>query len=265
MNRRQLLGFVIFPAALAGILAFLFFVANVGVFFDRPQLDHRDPQVRVHAALKAGHDRDRTALPRLREMLAKDPSPSARGAAAEALVRIDQAAAGPDLVPLLEDPDRTVRKLACYLLGGLRHEAAREPLRKRLAAGEDAPVRWQAAVALAAIGDRAALPVLHDTLKTAAPRGLGERAAVLVPGAPLADTPPGPDEQRNALLALGWLADPSSVEPVERLLAAPDLDPEVEKAARRTLERIQSNRPHPDPLPEGEGSREGISLQDRTP
>ena len=54
----------------------------------------------------------------------KDPNPKVRNSAAQSLEKIQAADAVPDLVALLDDPDRDVQVRAAYALGGMGKAAS---------------------------------------------------------------------------------------------------------------------------------------------
>src|SRR5207253_729215 len=94
MDRRRYLGFVVFPAGIAALLAFLFFVAKVDIFRHRTVeqsiaelASHPDSGVRAKAALDLMRARDDRALAPLRAAL-KDESLAVRLAASQAVAAL---------------------------------------------------------------------------------------------------------------------------------------------------------------------------------
>jgi HEAT repeat protein len=95
----------------------------------------------------------------------RDPHPSVRAAAAEALGGFADAAAGPALLALLANRNEpvAVRDTAALSLGMVRYAPAKPEL--TICLGDPAPtVRACAARALALLGERAALPALTTAL-----------------------------------------------------------------------------------------------------
>jgi HEAT repeat protein len=84
-----------------------------------------------------------------------------RGDAAEAAVRIDSQRGIGLILPLLHDPDPTIRWNICGLLHDFGDERAIEPLMHTLRHDPDSQVRLTAAYALEALGDVRALPALR--------------------------------------------------------------------------------------------------------
>jgi HEAT repeat protein len=245
MDRRKYLGFVVFPAAIAGLLAFLFFVAKVDIFRARTmeqslkELHHTtDPLVRAKAAGDLRKRGDATALPGLRDALAKEPSGSVRCNMLLAIASLEPASATADIAPRLADEDADVRRYAAFLLGELRDPASREPLRKAVADPAEV-VRWNAAVALARLGDASGIPTLHDMLRAPTPRSLKGAVETLVPGAPVAVAEPDRAVHANALLGLALVGGPESVRPIEAFIAA-EIEPDLDPLARETLKKIQA-------------------------
>lgn len=117
-------------------------------------LQHRDPEVRAHAACLLGVLR----RPAARAVLAlvealKDAQPDVRAAAAEALGDIENRRAVPALVAALRDPERDVRDKAAWALSKFGPRARRAvPVLEVLLEDPDRFVRRNAAQALAAIG-----------------------------------------------------------------------------------------------------------------
>lgn len=84
---------------------------------------------------------------------------SARNKARAAIEKIGKPAV-PFLVELLFDPNRYVRWEACKALGTIKDPLAADALAKALD-DENVEVRWLAAEALIALGERAIVPLLH--------------------------------------------------------------------------------------------------------
>lgn len=245
MDRRKYLGFIVFPAAIAGLLAFLFFVAKVDIFRARTleqsvqelrRVD--DPLVRAKAAGDLRKRGDPNAVPGLRDALAKEPSPSVRCNILLAIASLAPASATADIAPRLADEDIDVRRYAAFLLGELRDPLAREPLRKAIADPAEV-VRWNVAVALARFGDATAIPTLHDMLRAPTPRSLKGAVQTLVPGAPVAAPEPDLEVHRGALLGLALVGGPESIRPIEAFIAA-EIDPDLDPLAREAIQKIQS-------------------------
>ncbi len=221
MNRRQFLGFIVFPALVAGLVAFLVLVANIGIFAERSlaesleDLKSEDKGVRLKAAIALGTQKDATAVPALREALANDPSLEVQLNAAQSLVLVLGKDAEKDLAPLLESKDPDARRVACYSLGQLGATGALDALKRRLA-DEDATVQWNAAVAVALLGDPASVPTLNGMLASS-----------------------NRENVRDALGALLRTGDASSAAAVERLLGI-ESDPDLRALASYVLTRIKS-------------------------
>jgi HEAT repeat protein len=88
------------------------------------------------------------------------PDSEARCAACEAVLRIDAPRAIELVLPLLNDPDITVRWQACGCLHDFGDERAIVPLIQVLQSDPDPQVRNTAAYALGGIGTPAAIPAL---------------------------------------------------------------------------------------------------------
>jgi HEAT repeat protein len=90
-------------------------------------------------------------------------APEVRFQALASLVEIDAARAAPLVRPLLDDRDAKVRAQAAAALGDASDKGARDALAARL---DDADaVRFEAALALARMGDRRGLPLLLAALR----------------------------------------------------------------------------------------------------
>lgn len=246
MDRRRFLGFVVFPAGIAAMLAFLFLVAKIDIFRQRTveqslaELKGSDDSgVRAKAAADLMARKDPAALPGLRDALS-DPSPAVRCNAALAIAALAGPAATPDLARVLGDGDPDVRRVGAFLLGAGRDPGAREPLRKALGDKVET-VRWNVAVALARLGDPAGLPTLHEMLRAPAPRSLGMVVNVLAPGAPMPLPEPDRTVHANALLALAIVGRPESVRPIEMFVEA-DIEPDLNEVAKRVIQQIEKRK-----------------------
>lgn len=252
MNRRQWIGFVVFPAAITGLLAFLFLVGGIGIFRTlgpdaalATLKGAEKPEERFHAAHRVVQLVEKGELDRekgraaLTEAL-EDPSPGVRMNVAFDLHRLDGSAAAPALEGLVKDEDADVRKVACHLLGSLQAKSALPVLAGALK-DEWEPVRWNAAVALARLGDGSGREVLHDMLRAPAPRTTSKAASRLLPTGETIAPEPNKDTHRSAILALDLVGDASSAAALRRFVAAdiePDLNALAEAAARDIDQRL---------------------------
>ena len=182
-----------------------------------------DPKVRVYliAALEGLHHPDATAA--LIEALA-DADPSVRLQAAKALGAYEglSAAVAP-LAALLTDEDPAIRKVAIHALGRTKDPAAIPHLQPRLEDGVQ-DVRWNAALALAVIGDpsgRVVIGEMLDRKKLDAIEGIseGQKISALI----------------NGTQAAYLLKDPSLLEAVGRLTKE-DPSLRVREVALRVIE-----------------------------
>lgn len=248
MDRRKFLGFVVFPAAIAGLLGFLFFVAKIDVFRKRTTeelflelREAKEPEMRWKAAADLAARGERRALPALRATLA-DPEAAVRLHAGRALVELAGAEAIPDVLPLLEDRSGEVRSTIAFELGArkLADPRVRAALAARLDEAKEPreDVRWNVAVALARLGDGAGRAVLHQMLRPASPRSVGGAVRTLVPGQETPPVEPGRKEHENALLALSHVGNLSSIGPLERFIEA-DIEPELAPLARAIIAGIR--------------------------
>ena len=245
MDRRKYLGFVVFPAGIVGLLAFLFFVAKVDIFRTRTleqSLEELagapDTAIRWKAAADLRKRGDPAAIPALRKAIHEDQNPAVRMHAAAALASLSTPTAAVDIAPLLADESTDVRRVAAYLLGDLRSEVAREPLRKALSDPCE-PVRWNVAVALARLGDRSGLATLHDMLRAPAPRSVGGAASTMVPGATAPAPEPDRDVHQSALLALLVVGGPESVRPIETFIEA-EVEPDLALLAKEIAGKLKT-------------------------
>lgn len=190
-------------------------------------LEHRnaeDPQVRQFLVLALGSVGHPSSVPVLVPLL-DDEDADVRLKALMALGSIGAPAAStaaPGAADLLDDEDVGIRTYAAYLLGTLENEAAVESLRVAL---NDAafPVRGNAAVALARLGDNAGLDELRR----------------MIDRAYLGDNPDlSPQQQQDAMIAaiqaLGLL---DARETEEQLQDVHENDPDlrVRETARLVL------------------------------
>jgi HEAT repeat protein len=140
------------------------FIEELVAVFEGAEKD--DPRVRRYLALALGRLGDARAVPALLKVVGQD-GPDADSEtliyAVSALGSIRDAAAIPELVRLAASEDAGLRKVAVHALGGMPGEAASERLRESLQDGVE-DVRWNAALALARRGDKAAAPVVRDML-----------------------------------------------------------------------------------------------------
>lgn len=248
MDRRRFLGFVVFPAAIAGLLGFLFFVAKIDVFrrrtpeeYMRELSEAKESDLRWRAAAELGKSRIAAAVPALRAAL-KDGDAAVRVHAATALLEIALPDTLPDVLSLTRDETPEVRSALAFELG--EHARADPRARAPLAALLEDPrdeVRWNAAVALARMDDPAGRPVLHQMLRAAAPRSVGGAVKTLVPGQQAPAAEPGRKEHENALKALSHVGDASSIGPLERFIEA-GIEPDLEPLARAVIAGIQKER-----------------------
>jgi hypothetical protein len=251
MDRRKFLGFVVFPAAIAGLLGFLFFVAKIDVFRRRTPEElvrelagAKEAELRWKAAAELGAEKDRAALPALRAALA-DPDAAVRIHAGRALLAIAPEESLGDVLALLDDRSADVRSAAAFEIGerAWRDARARTPLERRL----DDPreeVRWNAAVALARMEDPAARPVLHQMLRAAPPRSVSGAVKTLVPGQEMPPAEPGRKEHAAALKGLSFVGDASSIGPLERFIEA-GIEPDMEPLARAIIAGIKRETSSP--------------------
>jgi ATP/ADP translocase/HEAT repeat protein len=152
-------------------------------------IDHPSAAVRRAAMLRLARTQAAAALPVVTRRLGVEPEPAVREAGLRAIAALGGAAAAPQLLPWLENPDPATR--AAAVLGLLRHgdESASSAARRGLeamAASPLAPVRVAAAQAIGESGGPEATALLGALLSDR-------------------DTP----VRRAALLAAGRLADPA--------------------------------------------------------
>jgi HEAT repeat protein len=171
-----------------------------------------DPELRAAALGALAQAAPGTAPAELRGLATKaleDRAPAVRRAGAAALAALG-AAALPDLVGLLGDPDFELRAVAARALGGMRSPVAVDALVKALREDSQLPI----VEALGRQGDRRAVKPLLERLRE--------------------DTPAGHEPERAALVeAVGALAAPEAATPLAAELWHPDA--EVRLAAARAL------------------------------
>jgi HEAT repeat protein len=104
-------------------------------------------------------------FPLLTPMLTS-PDPDVRGTACGALLWVDARRALELVLPLLDDPDATVRWSTSLCLHHFGDERAVNPLIRVLQGDSDAQVRGTAAYALGGIGSPAAIPALLAAMES---------------------------------------------------------------------------------------------------
>lgn len=184
-----------------------------------------DPRVRRYLIIALEHLRNPAAGPALIGAL-KDPDVDVRLQAARALAVIASVpGAAPALIELLDDESADVRKVAVYALGQTRDRAAIPALQARL---EDPleDIRWNAALALAVLGDGSGTQVIGQMID----RGHLDRVEGIT------------EEQKvsaiiNGLQAVYLLRDPAFV-PRVRELSESDPSLKVREVAIKTLEAL---------------------------
>jgi HEAT repeat protein len=187
----------------------------------------QDPRIRRYLALALGRMGNPLAAGPLLGGL-DDEDPETQIHSMWALGALRDARAVPSLIRLLrEHRDPGVRKMAAYTLGALGVPAAAAPL---AAALEDAApdVGWNAAIALARLGDARGTPVLLHLLDP----------ATFAPHADMSE-----EQKRStaieAIRALAVLGDPAVRGPLEALRASsPDV--RVRQAAIEALQALTS-------------------------
>jgi HEAT repeat protein len=115
--------------------------------------DQDDPRVRRYMALALGNVGDTRAVPVLLDALSDDDAET-RIYSIWALGSLGDKRALVPLLALAQDDDAGIRKMVVYSLGALRAEEARETLRAALD-DYQMDVAWNAAIALAQLGDAA--------------------------------------------------------------------------------------------------------------
>jgi len=230
-NRRWQAAFELSKALLAKkdpVLADPAFVAELVALFEESGND--DPRVRRYLALTLGRLADPRAVPALLDALRPADAAASDSEtqiyAIWALGAIRDPAALPELVRLAQSDDAGMRKAATHALGAFAGPQAHAALSRALSdATED--VRWNAALALARRGERAAGPVLLQMLDR---QGLSQ-----VPGL-------GEEQREEALLAAvrvsTGLRDPALRSALEDLRAG-DPSLKVREAARVALDQLR--------------------------
>jgi hypothetical protein len=209
------------------------FAPDLVAVFERSRT--ADPRLRRYLALALGELGDRRAVDSLSAAL-RDPDPDARLYAVWALGAIGDKRAAPILSPLLESEDPGVRKVAAYALGAMAAPEAAAALRGLLNDPVE-DVAWNAALALARLGDDASLPLLArmidrrylDTVRQTDDTGR---------------TLPLSEERKeeamiNALRSIGRLGDRTHL---AALRAVRDADPSlrVRQVAREAIDQMKS-------------------------
>lgn len=115
------------------------------------------------AAIELGKQREKSAIAHIIG-LAEAPEAYLRLAAADALGNIGGDAAGPILLQLMHDSDRTVRIEAVESLGKIQYRTALADLMPALSNDADPLLRVHVAEALGCIDDKAAVPALEQAL-----------------------------------------------------------------------------------------------------
>jgi HEAT repeat protein len=165
------------------------------------RLDDGEPLVREAAAIALGElgmaaggagarEQVEAAFAALTEALSAS-HPEVRFQALASLIEIDAARAAPLVRPLLDDADGKVRAQAVAALGDARDATVRDRVARMLDDVDD--VRFEAAVALARLGDRRGVPVLVATL--------AHRDRAFDAASALAEIGLGGDEQATETLA----------------------------------------------------------------
>jgi len=182
-------------------------------------LKHKDPNVRVHAAIALGRIRDTAAVPHLLPLL-KDPVARVRAQAARSLGELADGRATDALIAALRDPDVEVRKEAVQALGEIRDPKALRPLLEALK--DLAPVRDAAERVLLEVRDPRAVEPLILTLR--------HRSE---------------EVRRISARLLGAIADRRAVRPL--ILALSDQASDVRFEAAKALQRISGEDYGADP------------------
>lgn len=250
MNRRQWIGFVVFPAAMAAILAFLFFVAQVSIFRTRTGDEavaelsgSADADVRLKAAgqlmklvVEDGFDKA-AAAKALRAALDTDPAPKVRMFAIKALAAAIGTEAAPDLAKRLTDPDHDVRRAAAFFLGTIPTSVSAPSLIAALADAYE-PVRWNAAAALARNGRSEGIAILHSMLRAPSPRSTAKALNHILPTGEEITAEPSRPEHVSAILALDLVGDHTSISPLEAFIEA-EIEPDLSDLARAAIRDIR--------------------------
>lgn len=125
----------------------------------------------------------------------QSPEPGQREQSALELGRLENPAAAPALIKLLNDQHYPVRRNALYALAWMRSSEAVPAIMALFENSSDPWTRRRATQALGMIGDSRAVPILKK----------------------LVEDPDGATRQ-NAILALGWLREPTAVDMLTRIV-----------------------------------------------
>ncbi len=187
--------------------------------------------MRRYLVLVLGRLGEPSAVPAL-EAAAKDADPDTR-LYADLGARQDRRPGGRAAVlEASSSEDAGSRKMAAYVLGQLGDPAA-IPRLKVLSEDRVADVRWNAAIALAELGDSSGLPVLRSMIDREA---LARQAQISSDQAEAAMV--------NALKALTLLKDTGTLPAIEKL-AKEDPNLRVRDAARRAAEATRGGGAKP--------------------
>ncbi|GAB4538534.1 MAG: hypothetical protein Kow0063_26440 [Anaerolineae bacterium] len=175
----------------------------------------------------------------------EEGTPEKQAAAADALIWVRQADAGP-LLQALASPEALVRQSAAEALGRLRYRAA-VPQLISLLTDESPWVRHAAVRALGLIGDTQAVTPLVQCLKDSSPwvrrsaaYALGAmRIMQAVPHLLAALDDSDVHVRRNAAWALGRIGDAAALPRLRILQASTALDREVAREVEAAIDAIQ--------------------------
>jgi putative membrane-bound dehydrogenase-like protein len=196
---------------------------------DDPRFVVRERAIRALAREGLG------ALPVLEDVLAHGGTERARRNAVWALCRIDGAKARSATLAALADPSMSVRLAATTAVGLSRDPAAVKPL-VELIQNDVAPIRREAASALARIRPASAVPALLESLRASTDRFLDHALIyALIAIADPKQTEPGladssPAVRRGALIALDQM-DGARLTPNQVLSFLDPSEPALEQAA----------------------------------
>ncbi len=126
-----------------------------------------DPKIRQYLALVLGRLKEKSAVPALSEAVT-DESTDVRVYSLWALGNIEDPAGGPAALSGLSDPDMNVQIMAVGALSAMKYGPAKDNLEKLLQS-DNAPLRYDSAVALARMEDKLCLPVLQEMLELKTP------------------------------------------------------------------------------------------------
>lgn len=138
----------------------------------------RPRHVRIHAALALAALGERETVAFLLEALSEESSPSLRRAIISRLGQLKDTRAVPALLALLEDVRHRAETVEA--LGEIGDGRACAPLIERLLADGYVPVRLQAALALAKLGDAVAIPALETAAREDSEPSVVEAAMIAV-------------------------------------------------------------------------------------